>query len=58
MEDKYAFIVFNLRTKTVNLEIFEGINAMDALGKCAEYYTNKSCVILSQVKIPKFGNED
>ena len=52
MEKKFAFVLWNPKTKKVSMDIFKGKNSKEAMEACIQYYERHGNWILSICEIP------
>ena len=52
MEKKFAFVLWNPKTKKVSMDIFKGKNIKEAMEACVQFYERHGNWILSMCEIP------
>ena len=55
---KFAFIMYNLRSRNIFLDIYTAVDALDAVYKCTEYANKHDVVMLTFCKVPDSADED
>ena len=55
---KFAFIMYNLRSRNIFLDIYTAADALDAVFKCTEYANKYDVVMLTFCKVPDSADED
>lgn len=55
---KFAFIMYNLRSRNIFLDVYTAIDALDAVFKCTEHANKYDVVMLTFCKVPDSADED
>ena len=55
---KFAFIMYNLRSRNVFLDVYTASDALDAVFKCTEFANKHDVVMLTFCKVPDSADED
>ena len=55
---KFAFIMYNLRSRNIFLDVYTSNDALDAVFKCTEYANKHDVVMLTFCKVPDSADED